>query len=648
MSIGLSPEVGVDHSSALSQPGVFRHLIRDPAVVAPLVFILLLVLASIFAPLIAPYDPRSQDLLNALKGPSWHHLLGTDTLGRDEFSRILYGGDRSLVSVAEAVSVVLVVGVPLGLIAGYFGGAADWVLNRIVDLLLAVPGIIIVFVVLAVIPGSEDVAMITIGILGVPVVLRVVRAATLRVREDQYVAAARVSGLSHARIIARHVLPRVIGPIVVQASLFAAGALLAETGFAYLGVTSSASTPTWGGMMGEAATVLQQQEWLLVPSGLVIALTILAFGLLGDGLRDALIVEERIQSTPRRVRPRTVRADSEPTGLRPRAANDRLLEVHDLTVALTNGPNEVLVVEGVSFDVGAGETVGLIGESGCGKSVTALALLRLLPPELEQIGGRVSWAGREISSLNDREFDKLRGGTFAYISQEPQPGLDPAFTIGSQLVEVVRHHEDLNRRDAKLRAIELLKLVELPNPTEIARARAHQLSGGMAQRVAIALALAGRPKLLIADEPTTALDVTVQAEILTLLKRLQEETGLAILLITHNWGVVADLCDRTVVMYAGEIVETAPVQDLFEQPLHPYTLGLLHSHPSLVAPGGTLAAMPGSVPAPGAWPAGCRFAPRCPLALRACTASEITMVSLDAGRRSRCIRVDDLVAEAVV
>ena len=490
--------------------------------------------------------------------------------------------------------------------------------------------------------------MITIGILGVPAVLRVVRAATLRVREDQYVAAARVSGLSHFRIIVRHVSPRVVGPIVVQASLFAAGALLAETGLAYLGVTSNASTPTWGGMVGEAAGVLQRQEWLLVPSGLVIAVTILAFGLLGDGLRDALIVEERIQETARQARRRTPSTDARPQPVLPRAGDETLLGVHDLTVALINGSSESLVVEGVSFDVRAGETVGLIGESGCGKSVTAHALLRLLPPELAQIGGRVSWAGTEISSLGDREFDKLRGGTFAYISQEPQPSLDPAFTVGSQLVEVVRHHEGLSRKDAKLRALELLRLVEMPNPREVARARAHELSGGMAQRVAIALALAGRPKLLIADEPTTALDVTVQSEILALLKRLQAETGLAILLITHNWGVVADLCDRTIVMYAGEVVESAPVQELFEQPFHPYTLGLLHSHPSLVAPGARLTAMRGSVPSPGSWPAGCRFAARCPLALRACVADEIAMVSVASDRQSRCIRVDDLVAEAVV
>jgi peptide/nickel transport system permease protein len=290
----------------------------------------------------------------------------------------------------------------------------------------------------------------------------------------------------------------------------------------------------------------------------------------------------------------------------------------------------------------------LIGESGCGKSVTAHGLLRLLPPELQQRLGQVSWNGRELTGLADREFDRLRGGTLAYISQEPQPSLDPTFTIGSQLVEVIRHHDGTSRREAKQRALELLHIVELSDPEQVARARAHELSGGMAQRVAIALALAGRPKLLIADEPTTALDVTVQSEILALLRRLQQETGLTILLITHNWGVVADLCDRAIVMYAGQIVEAATVQQLFDQPLHPYTLGLLESHPSLVERGAPLTAMRGGVPSPGAWPSGCRFAPRCRFATSACTEASVPIAALDDDRQSRCIRVSEIFAKAHV
>ena len=229
--------------------------------------------------------------------------------------------------------------------------------------------------------------------------------------------------------------------------------------------------------------------------------------------------------------------------------------------------------------------MGLVGESGCGKTVTALATLRLLPNGLRADGGRVLWAGRDLLRMPEREFSRLRGSAIAYISQEPQASLDPTFTVGSQLAEVIRRHDRIDRKASRARAVELLRQVELPDPRRTAHSYPHQLSGGMAQRVAIAMALAGRPELLVADEPTTALDVTVQAELLALLRRLQHETGMAVLIITHDWGVVADICDRTIVMYAGQIVEQGGAQDLYDSPLHPYTLGLLRSHPSLARAG---------------------------------------------------------------
>jgi len=573
-----------------------------------------------------------------------HNILGTDTLGRDVLSRLMYGGRRSLLSIVEGLAVVLALGVPLGLCAGYVGGWADRILSRLAEMLLAIPGIILVLVVLALIPNNEDAAMVTFGLLGTPAVLRVVRAGTLRVREDIYVTAARVSGLSHLRIVIRHIVPRVTGPIMVQASLFAAYALVFESGLAYLGLTANAATPTWGGMVGEASTVIQQQEWLLLPPGSVIALTILAFGLLGDTVRDVAVMDEatsrwkqrRSSSSPTLVTASAGQDSSSKSGI------DPLLKVRDLSVALIGRESNTLVVDAVSFEVMAGETLGLVGESGCGKTVLALALLRLLPSELRSVGGNVYWGKREVLRMPERAFDKLRGSTFAYVSQEPQSSLDPTFTIGSQLIEVVRHHDHVSRSVAKARALELLRLVELPNAEQVARARAHELSGGMAQRVAMALAIAGRPKLLIADEPTTALDVTVQAEILTLLRRLQEETGMAILLITHNWGVVADLCDRTIVMYAGQIVEQSGTQAIFDQPLHPYTLGLLESHPSLAEIGAPLAAMRGGVPSPGSWPAGCRFAPRCRFPTSECTGGPIPLLQPEENHLSRCVRVEQI------
>jgi peptide/nickel transport system permease protein len=319
-----------------------------------------------------------------------------------------------------------------------------------------------------------------------------------------------------------------------------------------------------------------------------------------------------------------------------------VLDVCGLSVSLAAQGGGRLLVEDVSLSVLPGETVGLLGESGCGKSITALAILRLLPPAAGVSAGRVRFDGEDVTTLSERAFDRLRGSGIGYVSQEPLSSLDPAYTVGSQLGEVVRRHDGGSRRAARARVAELLTQVRIPDPEGVARKYPHELSGGMAQRVAIAMALAGRPRLLIADEPTTALDVTVQSHILALLRDLQRETGMAILLVTHDWGVVADICHRVVVMYAGQTVEQAGAQAMFDQPLHPYTDGLLRSSPATAAPGERLPSMPGRVPSPGAWPTGCRFAPRCRLATDECRQGPVPNTSVTGGRQSRCLHIDVL------
>jgi peptide/nickel transport system permease protein len=627
-----------------------RRFMGRPVGVGGAAFLLLLLLACVAAPLIAPGNPGTQDLANVLSGPTAHHLLGTDTLGRDVLSRLLYGGRRSLLSVAEGLAVVLALGVPLGLAAGYRGGGPDRALSRGAEMVMAIPPIIIILVVLAVVPGDENAAMLVFGLLGAPSMLRVVRGATLKAREEPYVTAGRLSGLSPLQVVRRHVLSRVAGPIIVQASIFAAYALLFETGLAYLGLTASSSTPTWGGMVAEASTVIEQQEWLLIPSGVLIAFTILAFGLLGDAVRDAAAMENSHPAPGRRTAiPRDAARPAGPGAqpAAPPATAAALLSVCGLSVAGQGQAGQTLVVDSVSFDVFPGETVGLVGESGCGKTITALAVLRLLPGTLAVAGGQAQWAGRDLLQMPDRAFNALRGSALAYVSQEPQASLDPTFTVGSQLAEVIRRHDRVPRSAARARAADLLRQVELPDPRRIARAYPHELSGGMAQRVALALALSGRPKLLIADEPTTALDVTVQAEMLALLRQLQRETGMAVLLITHDWGVVADICDRTIVMYAGQVVERGSVQDLFDSPLHPYTLGLLRSHPSLARAGQPIDALPGRVVPPGAWPTGCRFAARCGFADDACRTGPILLTEHGAGRQARCVHIAQVLPDEV-
>jgi oligopeptide/dipeptide ABC transporter ATP-binding protein len=291
-----------------------------------------------------------------------------------------------------------------------------------------------------------------------------------------------------------------------------------------------------------------------------------------------------------------------------------LLEVDGLTVAFAGMP----VVEDLSFTLGAGEVLGIVGESGSGKSMTALALLRLVPPPGRLTRGRIVFDGADIAALSERAMQDLRGRAISMIFQEPMTSLNPVFTIGEQIMETLRVHERLDRAAARRRTIELLELVEMPAAAKRLEDYPHQLSGGMRQRVMIAIALACRPKVLIADEPTTALDVTIQAQILDLLRTLRRELGMAVILITHDLGVVAEFADRVLVMYAGRVVEAARAEALFERPLHPYTEGLLASIPRIDGPIARLQAITGMVPAPHAMPPGCRFAPRCPYAQAAC------------------------------
>ncbi len=319
-----------------------------------------------------------------------------------------------------------------------------------------------------------------------------------------------------------------------------------------------------------------------------------------------------------------------------------LLEVRDLKVVYHTGAGVARAVDGVSLLIHAGETVGLVGESGCGKTVTSLALLRLVEPEGHiQPGSSVRLEGRELLALPGKEMRAVRGNHVAIVFQEPATALNPVLTVGEQVAEVVRTHEKAARAEAWRRAVEALGLVGIPDAPRAAKLYPHQLSGGMRQRALIAMALVCHPKLLIADEPTTALDVTIQAEILELLKELQNRLGMAVLLITHNLGVVAETTTRVNVMYAGEIVEESPTAALFAAPAHPYTEGLMAAVPRLDQPRERLAAIPGQVPPATAWPVGCRFHPRCPYAWDRCRAEHPPLLHAGEGHTARCWLVDE-------
>jgi peptide/nickel transport system permease protein len=624
------------------------RVMRRPSTALPLLFLVAVIVACFAAPLIAPYGPLTQDLTNILQRPSSHHLLGTDTLGRDVLSRLLYGGRICFEGVAEAVGVALALGVPAGLVAGYLKGRVDTVVSRLIEVAMAIPGIIVLLMALSVFGNSIAPAMIALGVLSAPALARVVRSATLEVSGELYISAARVIGLRPRQIMARHILPRITGPIVVNASILCGSALLVQAGLAFLGFGVQPPAPSWGSMVQEASTVLAEDSWLIWPSGALIALTVLSFILLGDAIRDSAQATRgsaAVRPARRNRRTRRSRGGAAAEDGAPGRRTATLLEVRNLSALTSSGTK---VVDDVTFSVERGEAVALVGESGCGKTFTALSVLGMPPGGGIIDSGSVRFQGRELTSLSSREWLALRGSGISYIAQEPIVSLDPTFTVGSQLREVIRLHDRSVKGRAAVRrcSLELLARCGITRPEEVAELYPHQISGGMAQRVSIARALAGNPALLIADEPTTALDVTIQAEILDLIYGLQAESQMAVLFVTHDWGVVADICTKAVVMYAGQVVETAAVEDLLKSPQHPYTAALLGANPHLVKPEERLHAIEGSVPSPGSWPTGCRFAPRCPLATVECTQSPIDLYQTQPGHGARCIRSQEVSAHS--
>jgi len=328
--------------------------------------------------------------------------------------------------------------------------------------------------------------------------------------------------------------------------------------------------------------------------------------------------------------------------------SEPLLEVRDLQTHFHTDDGVVRAVDGVSFELDAGETLAVVGESGSGKSVTSLSILRLIPePPGKIVGGSIRFRGRDLLSLGPREMRSIRGKEISMIFQEPMTSLNPVYTCGEQVLEAIVLHDRVSRAEARKRAIETLALVGIPSPEQRVDEYPHQLSGGMRQRVMIAMALACRPAILIADEPTTALDVTIQAQILELLHRLQRELGMAVLLITHDLGVVAETADRVAVMYAGQVVEYCDVRSTFERTRHPYTAGLLHSLPRLGEARESLRVIPGTVPNPARFPSGCRFHPRCPVAVDRCRTELPPLETLESGHRVRCWRAAEI-AEGTV
>jgi peptide/nickel transport system permease protein len=619
-------------------------------------WLVLVTVAAIFAPWVAPDDPNAQNLANTNAGISASHWLGTDDLGRDVLSRLIYGARISMQITFETVIIAMALALLLGLVAGFRGGRVDYLLMRGADAGLAFPPLVLALAVVAVLGSGVNDVSLAFALVFAPGFARFIRGQTLAIKEESFVEASTSIGTPPTRIVLARILPNVLTGLAVGIAIALGAALLTSSGLSFLGLGPPPPAASWGSMLEEAYnTVLFTHPWALVPSGLVIALTVLAFNTLGDAMRDTVSGattkgRHRHVRTQRGLTAVTLPAEPASTDEVRSPEAPALLEVQGLCIEFDTDSGPARVVDEASFQVKRGQIVGLVGESGCGKTVSSLAVLRLLSsPPAHIVGGSIRFDGRELLDADFDEMRRIRGREIAMVFQDPLASLDPTFTIGNQLTEAMRLHEKLSRSAARARAVELLKSVHIPDPERRMAAYPHQLSGGMRQRVMIAMALSCWPRLLIADEPTTALDVTIQAQIVELLQELRESMDLAVLFVTHDLALISELSDEIAVMYAGEVVEQAHTADLFARPRHPYTAALLAASPEVRSAGPRTrpALLEGHVPQAGQFPAGCRFHPRCPFVEDACRHEAVALELVGDGRRCRCRRSGELALPGV-
>ena len=604
----------------------------------------LVVVAALFSPWVATHDPQASDLGDSLARPSVDHWFGADQLGRDIYSRIVFGARVALLAAIEATVVAVVVGIPLGLFIGFRGGRVDLIAMRIIDGISSIPGVVLAIALIAALGTGLSRSMLAVGLVFSMVVARIARGQVLAERERQYVDGARVVGVKGTRMLFGHVLPNVAPALIVQATIVFSSAIAIEAGLSFIGLGVQPPTASWGIMLSDSQDVLALSAWQPIPPGLAIVLTVLAINVLGDFLQGLVVGNQRAGDG-------TV-VDPAPIVAVPGAAlpaGDATLVVEGLDITYRGRDGrEALAVAGASLQVAKGEVLAVVGESGCGKSSLGLGIAGLLAPPATLRAQALHLRGGDGSF--DLTDPTQRRSTWrrhvAVIFQEPSASLNPVHSVGRHLTRALRH-AGVAPADCEARALELLDQVLINDPAAVMGHYPHQLSGGMAQRVMIALALAQDPALLVADEPTTALDVTVQAEILALLGQLCDELDLAILLITHDLGVVAELADRVAVMYAGQLVEVGAVSEVVAAPLHPYTAALAAAVPRNEAGIGIPEPLEGSVPEPGSWPVGCHFADRCPVAQDRCRTGPIVPVEVG-DRRVACVRAGELELVGVV
>ncbi|MDR7030753.1 dipeptide/oligopeptide/nickel ABC transporter permease/ATP-binding protein [Rhizobium rosettiformans] len=558
----------------------WRLLLNNRLAAAGLLLIGLIAVLILLVPVLPLPDPDATAPADRLKPVfSAGHLLGTDQLGRDILSRLLWGTRLSVTVGFTATLIAALLGSAIGIVAGYVGGRTDNAIMRGIDMLMAFPYILLALAIVAALgPGLMN-ALYAIAIVNIPFFARNVRGVTLGYAHREFVDAARLSGKGHLSVMFTEVLPNVAPVIVITMSTTAGWMILETAGLSFLGLGAQPPQADLGSMLGEGRAQLFTAPHVSIVPGVMIFLIVISLNVLGDGTRD--ILDPRLRSGAL-ARPGPVTEVAADRAMPARSQSDAVLCIEGLETGFRNGSEISPAVNGISLHVKRGECLGLIGESGSGKSVTALSVMGLVasPPGVIR-NGAIYVGDEDVLAIPQTRLISLRGSRVAYVFQDPLTTLHPMYPVGRQVEEAIAAHQSLGASERREKAIALLEKVGIPDPRERAKHYPHQLSGGQRQRIGIAMALANDPDVIIADEPTTALDVTVQARILELLRDLQRERGMALLFITHDFGVVSEICDRVAVMKDGQIVETGETRAVLANPQHDYTKRLIACVPEL-------------------------------------------------------------------
>jgi peptide/nickel transport system permease protein len=558
---------------------VLRYILSKPLGVISLVILALVAVTAVFGSAFAPYDPLAQNSANVLAGPSATNLLGTDYAGRDILSRLLAGTSLSVLAALQAVGVGLALGVLPGIASVYAGRVFESVSLRVMDSFMALPFITFAIAMAALLGNGLQPAMFAVGILIAPTYYRVTRAATLSYNNLQYVEAAHLFGLPTPRIVAVHVWRKVVPTIFVTSGGVLAASLLVVASLTFLGIGVQPPHPTWGGMLASDLQYLTQKPFGPVAPALAIMLTVGSIGILSDLVRDstARATADRTrggrQQTPQSS---AILDPATPAAATPDLADPSVLVgIRGLSIATDAGAP---LVDNVSLSIPRGGSVGIVGESGSGKTLTCRSLLGILPSGVHVTGGSITYNGTQLIGQSEKEWRALWGTHIGAVFQDPASYLNPSIRVGNQLTESLRRTGGLSKREATDKALSLLTSVGLRDPKRVSRQYVHQLSGGMLQRVLIAIAIGNEPELLVADEATTALDVTVQAEVLDVLSTLRRDRRLTLVMVSHDLAVIAQMCEYLYVFKDGKIVESGPTRKVLAHQEHPYTRFLVESH----------------------------------------------------------------------